>query len=127
MSSSWVESSEAPVLYLTGLSGSGKSSLLAAWVLPNLERGNTHVARLRGYQDSPAAIEQELRTPGVVWKKPASEVADPRLLLEQACRYFKPGASWWCSLAKNILVLYSLSDRGLFDPLDNLKSAIPVL
>lgn len=26
--------------------------------------------------------------------------------------------------AKNILVLYSFSDRGLFDPLDNLKSAI---
>ena len=25
---------------------------------------------------------------------------------------------------KNVLVLYSFSDRGLFDPLDNLKSAI---
>jgi hypothetical protein len=47
----WLQDNKNPVLYLTGLSGSGKSSLLTAWVLPNIERQNTVVIRLRGYQD----------------------------------------------------------------------------
>src|SRR5271165_5321223 len=34
----WLEQRPSPILYLTGLSGSGKSSLLAAWVLPRLRK-----------------------------------------------------------------------------------------
>src|SRR5271165_1932550 len=83
----WLEQRTSPVLYLTGLSGSGKSSLLAAWVLPRLERKGTVVIRLRGYQDPVAVLEQELLRPGVIWQKPTTEAGSLRPLLERACRY----------------------------------------
>jgi hypothetical protein len=86
----WLEQRTSPILYLTGLSGSGKSSLLAAWVLPRLERKNTVVIRLRGYQDPVAVLEQELLRPGVIWQKPTAEAGGARLLLERACRYLRP-------------------------------------
>src|ERR1019366_2835281 len=87
----WAKSSESPLLYLTGLSGSGKSSLLTAWVLPKLERENMRVVRLRGYQDPLAVLQQEVRRPGVIWKKSAPDVAELRPLLERACKYAEPG------------------------------------
>ena len=86
----WLEDNKGPVLYLTGLSGSGKSSLLTAWVLPNLERQNTLVIRLRGYQDPLTLLEQELQKPGVIWQRPSEERGDIRSLLERACRYIRP-------------------------------------
>lgn len=82
----WLQQSSSPVLYLTGLSGSGKSSLLAASVLPNLERENAVVVRLRGYQDPLSTLERELRLPGVVWQRVASDTADLPSLLERASR-----------------------------------------
>lgn len=76
--------------YLTGLSGSGKSSMLAAGVVPNLVRLNTLIIRLRSYQDPVAVLEQELLRPGVIWKKPAIEAIGIRPLLERASRYIRP-------------------------------------
>src|SRR5271157_5150989 len=86
----WLERRTSPILYLTGFSGSGKSSLLAAWVLPRLERKDTVIIRLRGYQDPVAALEQELLRPGVIWRKPTAEAGGARPLLERACRYLRP-------------------------------------
>src|SRR5271157_2184368 len=86
----WIEQRPSPILYLTGLSGSSKSSLLAAWVLPRLERQDTVVIRLRGYQDPVAVLEQELLRPGVIWQKPTAEGGGARPLLERACRYLRP-------------------------------------
>jgi len=86
----WLEQRNSPILYLTGLSGSGKSSLLSAWVLPRLERKDTAVIRLRGYQDPIAAPERELLRPGVIWQKPTAEAGGARGLLERACRYLRP-------------------------------------
>jgi hypothetical protein len=86
----WLQENKGPVLYLTGLSGSGKSSLLTAWVLPNLERQNTLVIRLRGYQDPLAILEQELQKPGVVWERPSDKRSDLRSLFERACRHIHP-------------------------------------
>src|SRR5271157_3202175 len=86
----WLEQRTSPILYLTGLSGSSKSSLLAAWVLPRLERQDTVVIRLRGYQDPVAVLEQELLRPGVIWQKPTAEAGGARPLLERACRKIGP-------------------------------------
>src|SRR5271157_2029612 len=86
----WLEQRTSPILYLTGLSGSGKSSLLAAWVLPRLERKDTVVIRLRGYQDPIAVLEQELLRPGVIWQRPTAEAGGARPLLERACRNIRP-------------------------------------
>jgi Leucine-rich repeat (LRR) protein len=86
----WLKTTRDLVLYLTGLSGSGKSSLLAAWVLPKLERQDTVVIRLRGYQDPVAMLLLELQRSGVIWQKPSGEISDIRLLLDRACRHIRP-------------------------------------
>jgi len=86
----WLQENKSPVLYVTGLSGSGKSSLLTAWVLPNIERQNTLVIRLRGYQDPLTVLEQELQKPGRIWERPPDKRSDLRSLLERACRYIQP-------------------------------------
>ncbi|HEX3090990.1 MAG TPA: leucine-rich repeat domain-containing protein [Candidatus Angelobacter sp.] len=78
------------ILYLTGLSGTGKSSLLSAWVLPHLKEQNVQVIRLRGYQDPLAVLQHELLQPGVIWQKPPSEAMEMRALLERVCRYIRP-------------------------------------
>lgn len=86
----WLEQPPSPLLYLTGQSGSGKSSLLAAWAIPHLKRKSFQVLRLRGYQDPLAALQQELLKPGVIWQKPPSDGGDLRSLLERAARYVRP-------------------------------------
>jgi hypothetical protein len=84
----WIEKRSSPILYLTGSSGTGKSSLLAAYVLPRLKKDHV-VIRLRGYQDPVAALEDHLARPGVIWQKPPeTEGALP--LLNGACRYIRP-------------------------------------
>jgi uncharacterized protein YjbI with pentapeptide repeats len=56
----WLGEPPRRLLYLTGASGAGKSSLLSAWVIPHLERDGTTVIRLRGYQDPAGALEAKL-------------------------------------------------------------------
>jgi hypothetical protein len=73
----WLRESKEPVLYLTGQSGSGKSSLLDAWVAPRLD---AKVIKLRGYQDPAQALEEELST---------GRPLELRALLERACRQLK--------------------------------------
>jgi len=85
----WLNERNRPVCYLTGLSGSGKSSLLTAWVLPKLEASGMVVIRLRGYQDPIAALERELQKPGIIWQKPPAD-GSVEALLERACRHVRP-------------------------------------
>ena len=58
----WLSQRNEPLLYLTGLSGSGKSSLLAAWVLPKLIGKDYLIIRLRGYQDPLTALRRNCRS-----------------------------------------------------------------
>jgi len=51
---SWLRSPRSPILYLTGSSGTGKSSLINAYLAPGLEKENlpkTNVYVLRSYRD----------------------------------------------------------------------------
>ncbi len=56
----WLESASALPLYLSGDSGSGKSSLLNAAVLPALRDKQWTVAPARAYQDPAAALREAL-------------------------------------------------------------------
>jgi len=79
----WVLSSEAPVLYLSGQSGCGKSSLVSAWLLPELERRDWVVCSVRSYADPLAAAAAALAKPGVLWRRPP-DWDDPAEFLRHA-------------------------------------------
>jgi tetratricopeptide (TPR) repeat protein len=76
----WIRSSELPLLYVTGHSGSGKTSLMQAYVVPMLRRpkagqaGNAqaHAAAVmfRVFGDIDDKIRAALGAPGAVWKNP---------------------------------------------------------
>jgi Leucine-rich repeat (LRR) protein len=62
----WIERSASLPLYLTGDSGSGKSSLLNASVLPALRERGWIIVEARAWQDPVAALRDALaRLPGV--------------------------------------------------------------
>jgi hypothetical protein len=88
----WVKERRAPVLYLTGQSGSGKSSILSAWVVPRLtkEKPPVKVIQLRGYQDPVSVLTAKVREPGVIWTTRPRDIADVRQLLERACQKLRP-------------------------------------
>ena len=56
----WVQSATAVPLYITGDSGSGKSSLLNAYVLPKLRESGWIVLEARAYQDPESALREAL-------------------------------------------------------------------
>lgn len=101
----WLAScNQASILYLTGASGSGKSSLLTAWVLPHLERDETHVIRLRGFQHPLKVLEEELKKPGIIWRRPATGKVDLKSLILAASHHIRP---------KRLLVLLNEIERIL--------------
>ncbi len=60
----WLKSPRSPILYLTGSSGSGKSSLIHAYLAPQLEKTNlpkTNVYVLRSYHDPLKALYEALK------------------------------------------------------------------
>jgi hypothetical protein len=88
----WLLSAQDPVLYLTGRSGTGKSSLLNAWVLPRLKEQEPPCLTLvvRSYRDPLAELASALARPGIIWDKaPAGLAADLRERLERAAAYLR--------------------------------------
>src|SRR5262245_46298682 len=67
----WLTASPAPILFLTGVSGPGKTSLLNAHVLPELRNSvpGVRIVSVRSYDDPVEALRRELLEPDVVWIK----------------------------------------------------------
>jgi predicted Ser/Thr protein kinase len=83
----WIRNTREPVLYLTGASGTGKTSVLDAWVIPKLRREGHVVIHLRGYEDLFKGIKGQILQPGLIWAHPpVKEVDNLRSLLDRACR-----------------------------------------
>jgi hypothetical protein len=86
----WVRAAASPLLYLTGRSGTGKTSVLSAWVLPKLEGDEPPYRTLvvRSYRDPLAELVAGLGKLGTVWEKPPTDLpSDPRVRLERAAAY----------------------------------------
>ena len=77
----WVEGATNPVLYLSGDSGVGKSSLLAASLLPSLRDQGWLVLTVRGLADPVTALITAVTMPASVWPQAPSEPDLVELLL----------------------------------------------
>ncbi|SDH78343.1 Leucine Rich repeat-containing protein [Paraburkholderia steynii] len=89
----WLRDNPAPLLYLCGVSGSGKSSILAAWVLPKLAEEHVPlcVISVRIVDDPISAIITALTVPGLIWKQPpTNEVHTLDELMMKAARQVAP-------------------------------------
>src|SRR5262249_880232 len=82
----WIQNSRDPVLYLTGGSGTGKSSILGAWVVPKLKRNGHIVIETRGYEQIFDRIKTGILEPGLIWNHPLSSGADLRSVLNRGCQ-----------------------------------------
>jgi Leucine-rich repeat (LRR) protein len=89
----WLEQASEPFLYMTGFSGTGKSSLLHAWLVPELaaREAPTRTVVARSYADPLGQLVDALTRPGVIWDKRPASVDDPRLLLQRAAERVRPG------------------------------------
>jgi uncharacterized membrane protein YgcG len=72
----WLRRTSEPVLYLTGRSGTGKSSLLSASVLPRLreDKPPIRIISVRTSKDAMATIIAKLHSPGVVYEQPPKDL-----------------------------------------------------
>jgi Leucine-rich repeat (LRR) protein len=73
----WLKGTQESVVILSGLSGTGKTSLLQAFVIPELRKSRPSVTVLliRGLDDPLAELRRQLLNPGVIWTKPDADLA----------------------------------------------------
>jgi hypothetical protein len=82
----WIEQSAALPLYLAGDSGSGKSSLLNAFVLPTLRERGWTVVEARAWQDPTAALREALTRLADAKRKQRDDTKDVLTLIEAAAK-----------------------------------------
>jgi hypothetical protein len=87
---SWIDRSASMPLYLSGDSGSGKSSLLNAFVLPELRDQGWTIVEARAWQDPEVALRKEL-THIAAPRRSRSEAQEMRRLLSGAARAASTG------------------------------------
>jgi hypothetical protein len=78
----WLKRAEATPLYLTGDSGSGKSSVLNAYALPELRETGWTVIEARAWQDPEAALSEAIANLAATKKWKLGEANNLRVLLE---------------------------------------------
>jgi hypothetical protein len=82
----WIEQSAASPLYLAGDSGSGKSSLLNAFVLPTLRERGWTVVEARAWQDPIAALREALTRLADAKRERQDGTQDVLTLIEAAAK-----------------------------------------
>jgi hypothetical protein len=80
----WIEASSQSILYLSGQSGVGKSSLINAAIVPSMTATKWIVLPLRPHDSPLNEITAALLRPSAIWRRPPSEPFPLRSLIEQA-------------------------------------------
>ena len=82
----WLDKSEATCLYLTGFSGTGKSSLLQAWLIPELAKAKRPMRTVvvRSFADPVGQLVAALKKDGALPVDLPEEETDPLVLLGRA-------------------------------------------
>jgi hypothetical protein len=87
----WLRSADATPLYLTGDSGSGKSSVLNAFVLPALRKDGWTIVEARAWQNPEAALTDAITKLALARKWRLGDAANLRGLLETLARRAENG------------------------------------
>jgi len=82
----WIKRAELVPLYLTGDSGSGKSSVLNAYALPELRQAGWTIVEARAWQDPEAALRDAVLKLAGERKWKLSDAANLRALIETLAR-----------------------------------------
>jgi hypothetical protein len=59
----WIRATTRPVLFLSGASGAGKTSVLEAYVFPKLDEEGWRIVEVRGFPDPLTGLERALGSP----------------------------------------------------------------
>jgi hypothetical protein len=114
----WLSQTDASVLYFSGASGSGKSSLLAANVLPTLRDRGWAVVEARLFGDPMAALRTAILDADGLFNRRPSATASLRELLERAAEARAKSKSPPVLLAidqfEEFLILHREQDRSPF-------------
>ncbi len=88
----WIKTSVGyPVLFLTGRSGVGKSSLLSAYVIPKLRaEQNWVVVESRSYADPVLQIAEALKKSDKIWGTTPKDISDLYSLVVKAAKDIAP-------------------------------------
>jgi hypothetical protein len=83
----WIKKTEEPILFLSGMSGCGKSSLLNASVLPRLRKESPTYTTLlvRSFEDPIQALREALNKQCLIKNNTQVDDLDMKVLLETAC------------------------------------------
>jgi len=119
----WIKRAGTLPLYLTGGSGSGKSSFLNAYVLPALRDAGWTVVEARAWQDPEAALGDALGKLAAPRKGKAAEARSLRERLEAAARQAKGGLLIVLDQFEEFIILADSEKQKAFAAvLDNLRA-----
>jgi len=120
----WIKRTHESILVVTGHSGTGKSSLLQAHVVPELRECEEScvVIFMRSYGNIQAELRKRLCEPGIVWSRPASDLNALELqsLIERACAYIRKEKS----SARLIVIFDQFEELLLEDQTDSEDSTL---
>ncbi|HXA23526.1 MAG TPA: leucine-rich repeat domain-containing protein, partial [Acetobacteraceae bacterium] len=122
----WVRQTSSPPLYLTGDSGSGKSSLLNAFILPNLRDLGWTVVEARAWQDPEAALRDALLALPGMRRPRAGETPAIRDLIAAAARRTPAGLLLLVDQFEEFVILGTAEARARFVALLETLRASPV-